>query len=311
MKLRAQPAGLRWPGRSPATVNVVVLAAGVAAVSWAAIFVRLADEAPPLTIAAYRMGFATAIISTAALLSVGAGRDRLPRRAQWPWLALSGVFLAGHFWSWFASLARTSVGSSVVIVAMQPLLGGILGYLFLRERPSRNEYAGIGVATIGLFIIGGRDLASSPGELGGDALALLGGLLAAAYRTVGRHLRRDLSAAMYSSTVYGCAAAVLWLLVLVLRPTVSGFGGDTWTFMVLLALVPQLIGHTAFNWALAHFRVVTVSLVNMVEPVAATLLAIPVLAERPSGAVILGGPLIVLGVVVGLRGAGASNTAGR
>jgi drug/metabolite transporter (DMT)-like permease len=106
---------------------------------------------------------------------------------------------------------------------------------------------------------------------------------------------------MYSATVYAVAAVALWLLVAAFRPAVSGFAGDTWTFIVLLALVPQVIGHTAFNWALAHFRVVTVSLANMGEPVAATLLAIPILGERPSVAVVAGGPLIVAGVIVGLR----------
>lgn len=282
--------------------EVLVLAAGVAATSWAAIFVRLADEAPALTIAAYRLLFASIVVAAVTAVGVAAGRDRLPTRRAWPWLALSGVFLAGHFWSWFASLERTSVGSSVVIVAMQPLLGAALGFVFLGESPSRNEYFGIALATVGLIIIGGRDFASGGNELAGDGLALLGGLLAAAYRTVGRYLRPETSAAAYSSAVYAVAAAVLWLLVAGLRPEVSGFAGDTWTFMVLLALVPQVIGHTAFNWALARFRVVTVSIANMGEPVAATLLAIPILGERPSLAVAAGGPLIIAGVIVGLRG---------
>ena len=111
-----------------------------------------------------------------------------------------------------------------------------------------------------------------------------------------------MSAAIYSAGVYAVAAAVLWTLVATFRPETSGFGAQTWTFMILLALVPQVIGHTAFNWALAHFRVVRVSIANMGEPVAATLLAIPIHGERPSVAVVFGGPLILLGVAIGLFG---------
>lgn len=278
----------------------LVLVAGVGATSWAAIFVRLADEAPPLTIAAYRLLFATLAIGAFAAFRILTRRDAPPARRSLPLLGLSGLFLAGHFWSWFASLERTSVGSSVVIVAMQPLLAGGLGFVFLRERPRSNEYLGIALATVGLLIIGGRDFATEPGHLAGDALALLGGFLAACYRTIGRYLRPGMSTTVYSASVYGAAAIVLWLLVALLRPQSSGFGGDTWSYLVLLALIPQVIGHTVFNWALAHFRVVTVSIANMGEPVFATLLAIPILGERPSLGVVIGGPIILAGVAIGL-----------
>lgn len=289
--------------------GVLIILAGVGATSWAAIFVRLSDEAPPLTIAAYRLLFATAAMAAIAGYRLAARRDAAPARGTWPWLALSGLFLAGHFWSWFASLERTSVGSSVVIVAMQPLLAGALGFIFLKETPRSNEYWGIAVAAAGLLVIGGRDFAAEPGHLGGDALALLGGLLAAAYRTVGRGLRPQTSAAMYSAAVYAVAAAILWIFVLLFRPQMGGFEANTWTFLLLLALVPQVIGHTALNWALAHFRVVAVSIAGMGEPVAATLLAIPILGERPSLAVLFGGPVILAGVAAGLFGrAGAAET---
>jgi drug/metabolite transporter (DMT)-like permease len=152
------------------------------------------------------------------------------------------------------------------------------------------------------MVVSGGDFASSPGELAGDALALLGGLLAASYRTVGRHIRGRTSAPAYSGAVYCVAALALWLLVLALRPRVGGFGGETWTWLVLLAIGPQVIGHTAFNWGVRHFRVVTVSLVGMIEPVGATFLAIPILDERPSLTLLLGAPFILLGVWVGLGG---------
>lgn len=284
-----------------------MLGAGAAAVSCAAIFARLADEAPPLTIAAYRLLFATVILGGFALARFVLGRDRLPVRTSWPWLALGGALLAAHFWSWFASLEHTSVASSVVIVAMQPLLAGVLGFAFFRERPTRNEGIGIALAVAGLLVIAGRDFASSPGELGGDALALLGSFFAAAYFAVGRRSRSETSATMYSASVYACATVSLWLLAALVHPRVGGFSGSNWTYLVLLAVVPQVIGHTAFNWALGHYRVVTVSMVVLLEPIGATLLAIPALGERPGAAILAGGPLVIAGVYFGLRGGFATD----
>ena len=281
--------------------SLLALGIGVFAISWAAIFVRLADEAPALTIAAYRMLFAAAVVATLAAISITLRRDRFPPWGRWPLLALSGAFLAGHFWSWFASLERTSVGSSVVIVAMQPLLGALLGFLFLGERPSRNEYYGIVLGSAGVIVIGSGDLAGNPEALAGDALALLGGFFHAAYRTVGRHLRAETSATVYSAAVYIVAAALLWALVAVVGAETHGFSGETWTYLILLALVPQVIGHTTLNWALAHFRIVAVGIANLGEPVLATLLAIPILDERPGAALLAGAPLVMAGLLIGLR----------
>ena len=299
----------RMSGRLAPKRGPMVLAGGVAAVGFAAIFVRLADEAPPLTEAAYRMVIGAGVLTTYSAVQLLRGRDVLPqRREQWLLGGLVGILLAGHFWSWFASLDRTSVGSSVVIVAMQPLLAGLLGIAFLHESPSRNEYAGIGMATIGLAVIGGRDLISGGrGELAGDGLALLGALLASGYLVGGRRLRTDMSAAMCSSMSYSVAAIVLWGLCAILRPQMGGFGFDTWSYLVLLALVPQVIGHTSLNWSLGHYRAVTVSLAIIGEPVIATVLAIPILGEWPTTGVLIGGPLILLGIAVGLARPGPKN----
>ena len=279
---------------------LAVLLLGVLGVSWAAIFVRLADEAPALTIAAYRLLFAAGLLLLFVLAARARGKLALPPRSSLPLLALSGVFLAGHFWSWFASLERTSVASSVVIVGLQPLLGALLAFAVLRERPARREYAGLAVAIAGLIVIAAFDLARGLEFFVGDLLALFAALLVAAYQTIRRKTRHEIDAIPYSAVVYTAAAVTLWLAVLIVRPSISGFGADAWTFIILLALIPQLIGHTSLNWALGHLRVVTVGLAILGEPLLATLYAIPVLGETPPIGVLVGGPLIVVGVALGL-----------
>lgn len=289
---------------SQRTTRLAVLATGVTAMGSAAVLVRLAEEAPALTIAAYRLLIAGGLLLVVALWLGRSGRDRWPSRRHLALMLAAGGLLAAHFWAWFASIERTSVGSSVVLVATQPLLAALLGFAAFREKPSRAEWQGLGIAAAGILIVGGRDFAESSGSLTGNGLALLGAGLVASYHTIGRGLRTELSAAMYSGFVYAIAAAWLWLLVAMLRPQITGFGADTWVFMALLALGPQLVGHTSINWSLGHFRVVTVGLAIAGEPVVSTLLAIPTLGELPTAGVLIGGPLIIAGVVVGLRGSG-------
>ena len=284
---------------------LAVLLLGVLAVSWAAIFVRLADEAPALTIAAYRLLFAAGLLLLFVAVARARGKLALPPRSSLPLLALSGVFLAGHFWSWFASLERTSVASSVVIVGLQPLLGALIAYVVLRERPSSREYAGLAVAVAGLVCIAAADLARGIEFFIGDLLALLAALFVAVSQTIRRKTRHETGALPYSAVAYTAAAVTLWLAVLIVRPSISGFAADAWVFIVLLALIPQLIGHTSINWALGHLRVVTVGLAILGEPLLATLYAIPVLGETPPIGVLVGGPLIVVGVALGLSGSRA------
>lgn len=268
----------------------------------AAVLVRLAEEAPALTIAAYRLAIAGGLLGAVAIWLRVSRRHRWPSRHQQALILIAGAFLAAHFWAWFASIERTSVGSSVVLVATQPLIAGLLGYAAFREQPSRAEWQGLGIAALGILVVGGRDFVESPGSLAGNGLALLGAGLVASYHTIGRGLRTDLSAPMYSGLVYAVAAVWLWMLVAVFRPQVTGFGAETLTYMAVLALGPQLIGHTAINWSLGHFRVVTVGLAIAGEPIVSTLLAIPALGEWPTAGVLIGGPLIIAGVIVGLRG---------
>lgn len=282
-----------------------MLLLGVLGISWAAIFVRLADEAPALTIAAYRLLFAAGLLLLFVAFARARGKLALPPRSSLPLLVLSGVFLAGHFWSWFASLERTSVASSVVIVGLQPLLGALIAYAVLHERPSSREYGGLAIAVAGLVCIAATDLTRGIEFFIGDLLALLAALFVAVSQTIRRKTRHEAGALPYSAVAYTAAAVTLWLAVLIVRPSISGFAADAWVFIVLLALIPQLIGHTSINWALGHLRVVTVGLAILGEPLLATLYAIPVLGETPPVGVLIGGPLIVAGVALGLSGSRA------
>ncbi|CAN5820632.1 DMT family transporter [soil metagenome] len=264
-------------------------------------------EAPALAISLWRLLIAVGVLAViVSLRRDGWGPlGRLPRRA-WGLGTLAGGLLALHFWSWIASIQYTSIASSVVLVSTQPLCVALLSALFLGEHPRRREWVGLMIAVGGAAWIGWGDFAIGGTALFGDALALSAAVLAAAYYIVGRALRPHVDIWSYVLLVYGTAAFVLLVAVL-LHPGVAlweGYESRDWWVFLALALGPMLLGHTGVNYALRYVRAYVANLAVLGEPIGATIIAwlLPAIAERPPVPTIVGGGLILLGVIVALGG---------
>lgn len=276
-----------------------VLGMGVFAVGWAAIFIRLAD-APALSTAAYRLTLAALPVVFLSGLRHRAELRELRAPDRWL-LVASGVALAVHFASWIASLQLTTVASSVALVTTQPLWAALIAALVLRERVTRGTLVAILVASAGGLVIGARDFAAGGDALLGDGLALVGAVCAAIYLTIGRRARSGLSLAPYIGVVYGVAAVVLVVTAVAARQPLSGFSGQTWAMFGLLALVPQLVGHSSLNWSLRYLPAHLVAVAILGEPVISILLAIPILGERPGLLRVVGGLITLFGVYLAVR----------
>lgn len=276
------------------------LALGVLSVSWAAILVRLAD-APALAIAAWRLVLAGAAALAFALLRRRAELRALDGRA-YSLLAGAGLALALHFATWISSLRLTSVASSVALVTTQPVWVALLSRALLRERIAPRVAGGIALAVLGGVAMAGGDVAIGPRALAGDALALAGAIAAALYFVAGRRVRARLSAGAYVGVVYPVAALGLLALAIGAGTQLTGFGARTWTALALLALVPQLLGHSLLNWSLRWLSGTFVAVTIVAEPVMSIVLAIPVLGERPSSTQVVGGLLLLAGVALAASG---------
>ena len=286
------------------TRQYVVLALGVICVSFAAIFIRLA-EAPPLVIAAYRLCLASLVIVPVALVRSGRELRSLSRRDVGLAL-LSGAFLALHFGLWMASLSYTTVATSVVLVTANPVFVSIASYLLFRERLGRQTAAGILVCLAGAVLIGYGNWQLGPQPLLGGVLALLGALAVAGYLLIGRRLRRGMGILSYAALTYSSAAVLLLLAALAFGHPLFGYSPNTYLMLVLLAAVPQVLGHTSLNWSLRFVSATLVTVAVLGEPVLATALAVAVLDEVPTWSEVVGGILILGGIFWAFRGSGAS-----
>ena len=276
-----------------------VVAAGVLAVSTAAVLIRLAD-APALAIAAYRLSLASLVTAPLAM-SRDLGGLRSLSRSQFLWCMASALAMAIHFVAWFASLDHTSVASSVVIVTASPLLIAVVSHVAYRERLTRPVAGGIALGVAGGLVLASGDRAAGGGELYGDFLALIGAVATGAYFLIGRRVRRSISNVSYIGVVYLASAVALMAAVLVTGTPLTGFSEGTYWMILLLTLVPQLIGHSSLNWALGHLSATLVAVAVMAEPVGATILAWLILDEAPPLASVIGGTLVLLGVYLAFR----------
>lgn len=277
----------------------LVLLVGVVSVSFAAIFIRLA-EAPPLVIAAYRLTIASLVLilltykKTVPSLRQLSGRDSLL-------LLLSSFFLALHFALWITSLSYTSIASSVILVTCHPAFVAVISYFLWHEVLSRLTIGGMVIAFAGVVLInyGGFDFGSQ--AILGDVLALVAGFAMGGYLILGGYLKNRIEIMPYLTLIYSGAAIILLLATVGFGYSFTGYSGKTYLMMALLAVVPQLIGHSSFNLALRLVPVTFVSVAILGEPVGATLLGYFILDEVPTVKELIGGVLILAGIFIVLR----------
>jgi drug/metabolite transporter (DMT)-like permease len=289
------------------TKYYLVLVLGVVSVAFAAIFIRLA-EAPSLIIATYRLGIASLILAPVALTRARKELFSLSHRDIL--LAVcSGAFLALHFALWIASLRYTTVTTSVLLVTISPIFVAVASYLLFRERITRRILTGIAVSIVGAAIIGFNSWQMGEVSAKGSILAFFGAMAIAGYLLIGRKLRQKMGLLSYIFITYASAAIILLAWSLIVGESLTGYSGETYLMFILLALLPQLLGHSAFNWSLRFIPATMVTIAVLGEPVGATILALAILKEVPSVFEAAGGILLLGGIVIAFSKSWACRTA--
>jgi len=289
----------------------LIIPVGIIAVSTASLFIRFSQEyVPSITIAAFRLGLAALVLLPFTLLKHSReirnlGKDDLK------FILLAGFFLAVHFASWITSLEYTSVASSVVLVTTTPLWVALLAPFFLGEKTPRIAFVGMLIALLGGVVIalgdvcvwlpGGFSYRSEFGGLGsktllGDFLALFGAIAAASYLMIGKHLRVKISLTPYIFLVFSASAIFLVIAMLILEGIPPVYPGKVYLWLLLLALIPQLLGHSIFNWSLKYLPTGYVAVNLLGEPIGSTILAYFFLNETPPAVKIIGAILILAGI---------------
>ncbi len=168
-------------------------------------------------------------------------------------------------------------------------------------REGGHTVARIGMALLGSVAISWADLGRGGSQWLGNLLALTGAVMVAGYLMIGRRARASRSLVAYSGLVYAMAAATLLLLSALTGQALLGFSPKAYLWVLGMALVSQLVGHSVLNWALRHISATYVAMVTMAEPIGSGILALLLFREAVPLSTVLGGALILAGIYVASR----------
>lgn len=289
--------------------DLVVLGVALTAVSTSGPLIA-ATAAPALAIAFWRNALGAAVMGSVVLARRGLRAELagLSRR-EVKLVALAGVLLAAHFACWTPSLRFTTVASATALVCAQPVWSA-LGDRMLGRPVSRATWAGIAVSLLGVLLLTGADLAAgSPRAVYGDVLAIVGGMLAAAYTLAGEAARRTVSTPAYTTLCYGTSALVLFVAALATGADLGGYSGETWARILALTVAAQLLGHTLFNRVVGRLGATVVSTAILVEVPGAALIAAVFLDQTPPATVVPAGILLLGGLAAVVRAQGRARRA--
>ena len=280
----------------PAIHPYIPILIGVISVALSAIFVKLAS-ADAGVIAFYRMFFSVLLMLPLFLMKYRKELFLLSRK-DWVFSAVAGVFLSLHFILWFESLNYTSVASSTVLVTLQPIFAFAGTYYFFKERLSMKTILSAVIAISGSVIISWGDFQLSGTAFYGDMLALAGCAFITAYLLFGQEVRKRISLITYTFVLYTISTIALFFYVLIKGESFGPYASSEWFWFFLLALIPNLLGHSLFNWAVKWVSTNVISIAILFEPVGASILAYYVFQEKLSSTQITGGIVVIAGILL-------------
>lgn len=287
--------------------QIVGLVVAIISISTASIFIRFAQSgATSLTIATFRLAFASLFLLPFFIIRLIKGYNSRLTIKQCKQIFLSSAFLAFHFAFWISSLEKTGITSSVVLVTTTPIWVSLLSKFILEEEVRQQVWIGLIISFVGLIIIThpfhyGFTLPETEQDVSdvmiGNMLALAGALCAAGYVLTGKIVRKSIPIDQYVFLVYLLAGVILFALAFFFGELDLSLQPVNWLWLILLALIPQFIGHSLINWVLGVLPAVYVSLALLGEPVGSTILAYFFLKEIPSLSEITGALIILSGIV--------------
>ena len=273
---------------------------GIFAISFSAIFVRLADVSPT-TAAFFRAFYALPILMIVRLVV----RDRRPTGARLLSFA-AGALLAVDLTLWHASIHLIGAGLATVVANVQVIWVGLVAWIIYREHPTRTALVVVPVVLVGITLIGGlgRDDAFGSRPLAGAVIAGIAGVTYAAFLLMFRASNRMLAPTVgpLLDTTIGTVLGVL-----VIAPLDSGFSlAFSWPahgWLIALALVGQTFGWLLIATALPRLAALETSVMLLVQPAATIMWAGLIFGDRLSVVQWTGVVVVLAGVLVaGTRG---------
>ena len=285
---------------------VLLATLGAACISASAVLIKLADTGTT-SAAFYRCLLALPLLAVLAVLEQ---RRRGPRPLRSRLGAmLAGVFLAIDLVLWNHAIADVGAGIATLLGNLQVVFVTVAAWLLFRERPGRGFFLALPVVLAGIVLVSGlADHAQGVHSVAGIEYGLGTSIAYAAFLLILRqtsaatpHVAAPLAEATLGATA-GAAA-----LGLVFGGWQLDIGWHAFGWLLLLALTSGTAGWLLITSSLPRLPASLSSLLLLLQPVAAILLAAVVLGEHPTPLQLAGAVLVCGGILVATRAKGKSS----
>lgn len=272
----------------------IVIMAAVAA-SFSAIFVRLIN-ASAIAIGFYRLTFAVPFFIVTVFLW---HREELKKitKKQVAGCMLGGLFLAGHYFTWFTAIGHTTIASAVVLCNISPIIILIITAMIFREKTNVKAVIGVIIALLGAAIITGGDYSFAGKAIYGDIMAFFGALFYALYFLVGRKMRKEINAPIYVFFVFTTCWAAFAVGMVATGTPFTGYSATDYIYLFAFAMVCSIGAHAVFNWCLGHVSPLYISTIETGESIFAAALAALAFGEIPTLWQWIGGGITICGLL--------------
>lgn len=268
--------------------------------AWASIFGRMAQHegiSTPVIIAS-RITLA-ALLITPFIIQNHRAELRQLRRRDLLISAGAGFWFAIHLLTGFTALEHTSVLVANVIGGTLPIWVALLEVYFLRVRLGRMIWVALLISLSGGLVIalsGNRALGDNPTL--GTFLAFIAAVTGAAYAIIGRKSRSKISFLPYLWLVFGFGGLASLIAVFITGGTFTGHTPTGYFAIIMLTLLPQVVGHSIYNYVLRRLPATYVSVSSQIGLVMSGILAYMFFNEMPGSWQLIGSFIIIAGITL-------------
>ena len=276
-------------GRSKAYLALV---AGILCIAWSAIFVRW-TAVPGAASAFYRL-----LISAIVLLPTwffADSRNKLSAKS-YAIIAVGALFFALDLAFYNTSILQTNAANATLLGNNTPIVVGLLSWLVFKRRPGWSFWIGLLLAVAGAFVIVGSDLSRHASFGLGDVLALAAAACFAVYLMATEQVRSHTSTIQFLRLAIVFSTLFMFLFAVALRVPLAIPDRRSFLALLGLGLVSQLGGYLALTYALGHLPATVTSVSLLSQGPLTAILAAFLLGEPLTGAQIIGGALVLLGI---------------